>query len=77
VIWPLWPGSLILSDPVKLDVPALAHLAVSTYLPGELPVSLPISFHNLPDKPIASLRAAIIQQPSICQWKRRNSRGIS
>jgi lysophospholipase L1-like esterase len=43
----LWPGALILSDPVKLDVPALAHLAVSTYLPGDVPANLPITFHNI------------------------------
>lgn len=43
----LWPGALILSDPVKLDVPALAHVAVSIYLPGDVPANLPITFHNL------------------------------
>src|SRR5512132_2887225 len=31
-------GALIVSDPVKLEVNPLADLAVSVYLPGEVPV---------------------------------------
>jgi lysophospholipase L1-like esterase len=42
----LWPGSVILSDPVRLDVPALSELAISIYLPGDVPASLPITFHG-------------------------------
>ena len=43
----LWPGAVTLSDPIKLDVPALAELAVSIYLPGEVPASLPITYHGI------------------------------
>ena len=43
----LWPGAVIVSDPVRLDVPALAELAVSIYLPDEVPIGLPITFHNI------------------------------
>jgi lysophospholipase L1-like esterase len=32
-------GASVLSDPVEMTVPALAQLAVSLYLPGEVPVS--------------------------------------
>jgi lysophospholipase L1-like esterase len=37
------PGAPVLSDPVHLDVPALADLAVSLYLPDE---TAPLSFHG-------------------------------
>ncbi len=47
----LWPGAVIVSDPVKLDVPALAELAVSLYLPDEVPAGLPIC-----RRPTTSLR---------------------
>ena len=43
----LWPGAVILRDPVRLDVPALAELATSIYLPDDVPASLPITFHNI------------------------------
>lgn len=33
------PGTLVLSDPVDLDVPAMSDLAVSLYLPGEVQAS--------------------------------------
>ena len=36
-------GALVLSDVVHLDVPPLADLAVSVYLPGELPPSFQIT----------------------------------
>jgi lysophospholipase L1-like esterase len=39
-------GALMVSDPVDLDVPALADLAVSIHLPGEVPESLPITGHG-------------------------------
>jgi len=39
-------GALIVSDPIELDVPALADLAISIYLPGEVPESLPITGHG-------------------------------
>ncbi len=39
-------GALIVSDPVDLDVPALADLAVSIHLPGDVPESLPITGHG-------------------------------
>lgn len=42
----LWPGAVIVSDPVKLDVPALAELATSIYLPDDVPAGLPITFHS-------------------------------
>ena len=42
----LWPGAVILSDPVRLDVPALGELAISIYLPGDVPANLPITFHG-------------------------------
>jgi lysophospholipase L1-like esterase len=36
-------GSLIVSDPVRLEVAALSDLAVSVYLPGDLPASFGIT----------------------------------
>ncbi len=39
-------GALMVSDPVDLDVPALADLAISLHLPGEIPESLPITGHG-------------------------------
>lgn len=36
-------GAALLSDTVKLDVPALADLAVSIHLPGEIPVGFHIT----------------------------------
>lgn len=40
------PGALIVSDPVDLDVAALADLAVSLYIPGHVPESFPITGHG-------------------------------
>ena len=37
------PGALVVSDSVKLEVKPLADLAVSLYLPGEIPVSFQIT----------------------------------
>jgi hypothetical protein len=42
----LWPGATIVSDPVRMELPARAPLAVSLYLPGEVPASLPITYHG-------------------------------
>ena len=42
----IWTGALAVSDPVDLDVPALADLAVSIYLPGEVPATFPITYHG-------------------------------
>lgn len=39
----IWAGALMISDPVELDVPALGDLAVSIYLPGDVPATLPIT----------------------------------
>ncbi len=39
-------GALVVSDPVELDVPALADLAVSIHIPGEVPESFPITGHG-------------------------------
>ncbi len=39
-------GSLVVSDPLDFDVPALADLAVSIHLPGAVPESLPITGHG-------------------------------
>lgn len=39
-------GAPIVSDPVDLDVPPLADLAVSLYLPSEMPASFPITGHG-------------------------------
>jgi lysophospholipase L1-like esterase len=36
-------GALVISDAVRLDVPPLADLAVSLYLPGEIPPSFQIT----------------------------------
>ena len=36
-------GALVLSDAVRLEVPPLADLAVSVYLPGEIPTSFQIT----------------------------------
>jgi lysophospholipase L1-like esterase len=35
----LYPGALVLSDPVMLEVPALSELAVSLYVPGPTPTA--------------------------------------
>jgi lysophospholipase L1-like esterase len=43
----IWTGAFAVSDPVDLDVPALADLAVSIYLPGDVPASFPITYHGL------------------------------
>lgn len=40
------PGALLVSDPVDLDVAALADLAVSLYIPGDVPESFPITGHG-------------------------------
>lgn len=39
-------GALVVSDPVELEVPALADLAVSVHLPGNVPEDLPITGHG-------------------------------
>ncbi len=39
-------GALVVSDPVELDVPALADLAVSVHLPGNVPEDFPITGHG-------------------------------
>ena len=39
-------GALVVSDPVELDVPALADLAVSVHLPGNVTEDLPITGHG-------------------------------
>lgn len=39
-------GAPIVSDPVDLDVPPLADLAVSLYLPGEMPANFPLTGHG-------------------------------
>ncbi len=39
-------GALVVSDPVDLDVPPLADLAVSVYLPGELPEGFRLTGHS-------------------------------
>jgi lysophospholipase L1-like esterase len=40
------PGALIVSDAVDFDVPALADLAISLYIPGEIPENFPITGHG-------------------------------
>jgi lysophospholipase L1-like esterase len=42
----IWAGALAVSDPVKLDFPALADLAVSIYLPGNVPPTFQITYHG-------------------------------
>ncbi|HUZ75310.1 MAG TPA: SGNH/GDSL hydrolase family protein [Stellaceae bacterium] len=39
-------GSLVVSDPIELELPPLADLAVSVHLPGPVPESLPITGHG-------------------------------
>ena len=39
-------GALVVSDPVDLDVAPLADLAVSVYLPGEVPESFQLTGHD-------------------------------
>jgi hypothetical protein len=39
-------GAQAVSDPIELDVPPLADLAVSFYLPGVVPATLPITYHG-------------------------------
>jgi len=36
-------GALLISDPVALDVPALADLSVSVFLPGEIPATFQVT----------------------------------
>jgi lysophospholipase L1-like esterase len=43
----IWAGAMAVSDPVNLDVPPLTDLAVSIYLPGDVPASFPITHHRL------------------------------
>jgi lysophospholipase L1-like esterase len=43
----IWPGALVVSDPVELDVPALGDLAVSIYLPGDVPGTFPVTGHRV------------------------------
>jgi lysophospholipase L1-like esterase len=40
------PGALLVSDPVDLEVMALSDLAVSLYIPGEVPEAFPITGHG-------------------------------
>jgi lysophospholipase L1-like esterase len=40
------PGALVVSDPVELEIKPLGDLAVSLYIPGEVPESLPITGHG-------------------------------
>ena len=39
-------GALVVSDPVDLEVPALSDLAVSLYLPAEVPASFQVTGHG-------------------------------
>ena len=43
----LWAGTTLVSDPVRLDVPPLGELALSIYFPGNVPASLPITYHRV------------------------------
>lgn len=40
------PGALVVSDPVDLEVRALSDLAISLYIPGEVPEAFPITGHG-------------------------------
>lgn len=40
------PGALLVSDPVDLEVKALSDLAVSLFIPGEVPEAFPITGHG-------------------------------
>jgi lysophospholipase L1-like esterase len=40
------PGTLVVSDPVDLEVKALSDLAVSLYIPGQVPEAFPITGHG-------------------------------
>ena len=40
-------GALVVSDPVALDVPPLAELAVNVYLPGALPESFRLTGRSI------------------------------
>ncbi len=42
----IWAGALAVSDSVELDVPALGDLAVSIYLPGDVPGNFQITYHG-------------------------------
>jgi len=42
----IWAGALAVSDPVELDVPSLVDLAVSIYLPGDVPGTFQITYHG-------------------------------
>ncbi len=39
-------GALVVSDPVDLDVPPLADLAISVYLPGDVPETFQVTGHG-------------------------------
>ncbi len=43
----VWTGALAVSDPVDLEVPALTDLAVSFYLPGNVPGTFQITHHGI------------------------------
>ncbi len=42
----IWPGAVAVSDPVDLDVPDLVDLAVSFFLPGDVPGTFLITRHG-------------------------------
>ncbi|HEX3972047.1 MAG TPA: SGNH/GDSL hydrolase family protein [Stellaceae bacterium] len=46
VVAVIGPGALLVSDPVDLDVKALNDLAISLYIPGEVPEAFPITGHG-------------------------------
>jgi lysophospholipase L1-like esterase len=65
------PGALVLSDPVKLEAPALSDLAVSFYLPGAAAAStVHYSAHQtsyaLPGDATAALEAP--EAPTLWSW---------
>jgi hypothetical protein len=66
-------GALVVSDSVKLDVKPLTDLAVTLYLPGEIPPGFQITG----GRPITSLRRGILPPKSICRSARSSTNGSS
>ena len=70
-------GAVVYSDPVALDIPALADLAVDIYLPGNTNTPSPVTMHN------GARQTSYVSQTgnhagiARCRWWRPRSRGSS
>ena len=70
-------GALAVSDEVALDLPPLADLAVSIYVPGALPESFQITGHGNAHQTNYVSPRAITRRRRRCRSRRRRIIGIS